>query len=170
MFLTVAQEHRAPSSERLTLGRKEPEDGTYCAQPESHPIPSFSCIRTCNSCAIAKLYSLSLLPDMHADFRILLCRLFTLICTISAVQAFYIPGETPDSVANNSFLSSTDTDCFLLQAGRSEAMLTMRQSHFMSIRYIPTTPNYNMPTMTSHSSVRRRAKSMQDMPVVKVFL
>ena len=65
---------------------------------------------------------------------------------------------------------SANTDCLLLQAGRSRAMLTMRQSPFMSIRCTPTTPNCNMHIMTFHSYVRRRAKSTQDMPVVKVFL
>lgn len=118
--------------------------------PNHNPYRSFqTCTQTSGFCSADYLHSsIRLAPYERSTYQ------------VRSLEIAWPP---------NSLLSSMNTDFSLLQAGQSKAMLTMRQSPFMSIRCTPTTPNCNTPTMTSPSSVRRRAKSTQDMPVVKVY-
>lgn len=105
------------------------------------------------------------LPDMHADFRILLCRLVASLGAISTAQSFYIPGELllmptrPGNASHELMLMPLSE-----QGGQSEATSTMKLFHCTSTKSTQTIPNCNMPITTCPSFAHRQAKSTLDMP------
>lgn len=106
---------------------------------------------------------------MHADFRIGFCRLLVVINTISLAQAFYIPGIFhPQPILG---LGCDRTNQIIaIQVGRAGHTFTMRRSHSLSTRSIPTIPSCNTLITIYLLFARHPAQGTLDIPVAEAYL